>query len=287
VAYRCAGEPSVASARALSFVAWRSLHRASRLQRVPSLRKIPQQRLTCGCFVPASSWRTARRSRVRAARHSSAKCCLRRFCHLSLFCHRHRCVLRVEYWPIVCVCVPDNRRKRKAPHDGDSDGVAASPSLPHLLRPDDLRAAPAAPNNPPEEYRKEMGDPEAGTIVTMHVLVRPAQAGKAGACEFGRGGCVALKDLWHGTGLGQAPTAYNGIVIAALNTINARPRVLSRICAAAVAQHDLTAIASSPLASPCSAPQQHPSSPRPRRRLRAAARASSVDAAAWCAGGEA
>ncbi|KIZ02597.1 Membrane-anchored ubiquitin-fold protein 3 [Monoraphidium neglectum] len=30
-----------------------------------------------------------------------------------------------------------------------------------------------------KEYRKEMGDPEAGTIVTMHVLVRPAQAGKA------------------------------------------------------------------------------------------------------------
>lgn len=25
-----------------------------------------------------------------------------------------------------------------------------------------------------------MGEPEAGAVVTMHVLVRPAQAGKAG-----------------------------------------------------------------------------------------------------------
>lgn len=30
-----------------------------------------------------------------------------------------------------------------------------------------------------KEYRKEMGEPEAGMVVTMHVLVRPAQAGKA------------------------------------------------------------------------------------------------------------
>lgn len=30
-----------------------------------------------------------------------------------------------------------------------------------------------------KEYRKEMGEPEAGTVVTMHVLVRPAQAGKS------------------------------------------------------------------------------------------------------------
>lgn len=29
------------------------------------------------------------------------------------------------------------------------------------------------------DYRKEMGDPDAGTVVTMHVLVRPAYAGKA------------------------------------------------------------------------------------------------------------
>ncbi|KAI8462906.1 MAG: ubiquitin-2 like Rad60 SUMO-like-domain-containing protein [Monoraphidium minutum] len=32
-----------------------------------------------------------------------------------------------------------------------------------------------------KEYRKEMGEPEAGAVVTMHVLVRPAQAGKAAA----------------------------------------------------------------------------------------------------------
>lgn len=32
-----------------------------------------------------------------------------------------------------------------------------------------------------KDYRKEMGDPEVGTVVTMHVLVRPAAAGKAAA----------------------------------------------------------------------------------------------------------
>jgi len=29
------------------------------------------------------------------------------------------------------------------------------------------------------DYSKEMGDPESGSIVTMHILVRPAQATKA------------------------------------------------------------------------------------------------------------
>jgi hypothetical protein len=28
-----------------------------------------------------------------------------------------------------------------------------------------------------QDYRKEMGEPEAGAVVTMHVLVRPAAAG--------------------------------------------------------------------------------------------------------------
>ncbi|GBF97273.1 hypothetical protein Rsub_09964 [Raphidocelis subcapitata] len=32
-----------------------------------------------------------------------------------------------------------------------------------------------------KDYRKEMGDPDAGAVVTMHVLVRPAAAGKAAA----------------------------------------------------------------------------------------------------------
>jgi hypothetical protein len=40
------------------------------------------------------------------------------------------------------------------------------------------------PNTSNTDYRKEMGEPESGTVVTMHVLVRPALAGKGGHKDY-------------------------------------------------------------------------------------------------------
>ena len=53
------------------------------------------------------------------------------------------------------------------------------------------------------EYRREMGDPEAGAVVTMHVLVRPAAAsggGKAGAAGGAKEGAEAARPPKSGCG---------------------------------------------------------------------------------------